>query len=297
MIRIEVLDYATRKGNFFGRKTPLLQAVTLHIPSQEIFAIIGPNGAGKSTLIKTILGFTKPSSGSISLSGSPAVGFLPENPYYYSYLTFKELLWFSAKSCGMNKEGFSKQLRIVAATVGMENHIGKKLHTFSKGMTQRAGIAAAIIHDPDLVILDEPMSGLDPLGRKMVFDLINNLKKRKKTILFCSHILNDVEKLCDKVAIMNQGKIQRLLTREELLLARKEIQIIVRADEPVCHTLKTAGYHFKSSGKYANVYLETSCLSDALQFFSEQGITTKTIRDSEATLEKIFYQTVETKEN
>ncbi len=292
MIEINGVVFETKSGDFFRRKNRILKNISFKIPSNEIFAIIGPNGAGKSTFLKLILNFIRPTSGTITLPNSTSIGFLPENPYYYDYLTLKELLWFSAKSYGMASPFFSDQLDRIIARVGLEGHLNKKLRNFSKGMTQRAGIAAAIIHDPELVILDEPMTGLDPLGRKMVFDLIKDLKNEGKTILFCSHILSDVERLCDKVAIMNQGEIKKILTREELVLAQKDMEIIVEANNKTEKLLRASGYQYRFNDSYGSMYVDTSELNSALQYLSANKLTVENIKASNATLENIFYETV-----
>lgn len=215
MLTIEKLYTTIKVSAFLTKRKEILSDVSLSISPKSITAIIGANGAGKSTLIKTILGFYKPSSGIIHLSPDISIGFLPENPYYYDHLTLKELLWFSASSFKVNKTLFNNRCSLLCKKVGMEEHLNTRLRKFSKGMTQRAGIAAALIHDPDFIILDEPMSGLDPHGRAMVFDLMSELQSEGKTILFCSHILTDVERLCDQVIMIDRGKILKTLSKNE----------------------------------------------------------------------------------
>ena len=193
-----------------------IDGISFTIPKQSITSIIGPNGAGKSTTIKCLLGLLKPDSGSIERPELFKTGYLPEHPYYYAHLTLRELLAFVLKAHSIEKSRRKTAIQNAAEQVRMEDHLDARIASFSKGMTQRAGIAAAIVHDPEFIILDEPMSGLDPLGRKMVFDLILNLKERGKTILFCSHILSDVERLCDKVIIMNKGKVVKELEKNDL---------------------------------------------------------------------------------
>lgn len=198
--------------------------VDLEVTAGEIFGIIGPNGAGKSTVIKMLMGFIQPSSGTIQINGlSPQnrtvrtqMGYLPENPYYYDHLTVLELMTFSAVTSGMDKKETVTRSQELLAVMGLESAKDRKLRSYSKGMTQRAGFCFALVHDPDIIILDEPMSGLDPLGRKLIVDLILELKMRGKTILFCSHILNDVERLCDCMAIMHQGRLVKTLTQEDI---------------------------------------------------------------------------------
>lgn len=221
-------------SGMFG-KNRAVDDFSLSVASGEIFGIVGPNGAGKSSILKMLLGFIRPDGGSITVFGnSPSdpesrarLGYLPENPYFYDHLSAEELLEFSASASGMPKSRVKARMDYLLNLVGLEKSKKKKLRSYSKGMTQRAGICFALVHDPDLVILDEPMSGLDPLGRKMVVDLILDLKKNGKTVLFCSHILSDVERICDRVAIMVSGRLKRVMEKKELVESEKMIRIYV----------------------------------------------------------------------
>ena len=196
-------------------RTEILHDITLSLTRAEIFGYIGPNGAGKTTTLKTILGILAPTSGNVSIFGrSPTdrqiqrrIGFMPENTYFYKYLTGDEFLDYCAKFYDMDGARLKKRKDDILERVGLTNARGKKLSTYSKGMLQRIGIAQSLIHDPEIVFLDEPMSGLDPIGRKIIKDLIFDLKSAKKTVFFSTHILPDVEALCDRFAIINHGKI------------------------------------------------------------------------------------------
>lgn len=211
-------------GLFRRKHVNALDDVSLRIDEGDIFGIIGPNGAGKSTLIKLLMGFIRLDSGSITIHGKDAndpnartqIGYLPESAYYYDHLTVLELMAFSAITSGISKNVISKRSSTLLNTMGLENAKNRKLRSYSKGMTQRAGFCFALIHAPNILILDEPMSGLDPLGRKMIVDIILDLKKQGKTILLCSHILNDVERLCDHIVIMHQGKLLETATRQDI---------------------------------------------------------------------------------
>ncbi len=211
-------------SGFLLKKKRAVNNVSLDIGKGEIFGIIGANGAGKSTVIKMIQGFIRPDNGDILINDQnpfdPAsrleMGYLPENPYFYTNLTPLELLRFSASASGLPKQLAEDRIKFLLETVNLYTFRKDRLRTFSKGMVQRAGICFSLVHDPQVVVLDEPMSGLDPLGRKMVTDLILTLRAQGKTILFCSHILNDVERICDRVAIMDKGCLKQTFTKKEL---------------------------------------------------------------------------------
>lgn len=233
MIHIDSV-YKTFKSDIGIPEIKAVKGVSLQVDRGKILGIIGPNGAGKSTLLKMILGFNAPDSGTIEINGlSPlnpesrnAMGYLPENPYYYDHLTTDELLDFCGKTAGMDKEKLATRADRLLEITRLTEARGSKLSSYSKGMTQRAGLCFALIHDPEIVILDEPMSGLDPIGRKMVFDLIIDLKERGKTVLFCSHILTDVEKLCDTITIMAKGRVLQKLTREDIFQENRDLETI-----------------------------------------------------------------------
>ncbi len=217
--------FKSYRSDFKRKKKMAVNDVSLSINQGEIFGVIGVNGAGKSTIIKMIQGFISPDHGDIRVCDiKPSdpdsrlkMGYLPENPYFYDNLTVLELLQFSASASGVPKPVAKKQIDYFLQIVDLHDVRKHKLRTFSKGMTQRAGICFALVHDPDIVILDEPMSGLDPPGRKMVIDLIKNLKDQGKTILFCSHILNDVERICDRVAVMDKGRLIKIFRSDEII--------------------------------------------------------------------------------
>ncbi len=211
-------------SSFLMKKKRAVTNLSLEIDSGEIFGVIGANGAGKSTVIKMIQGFIRPDKGEILIDNKNPfdpvsrlnMGYLPENPYFYSNLTALELLRFSTSASGVPKRLAEQRITSLLKRVDLYSFRKQRLKTFSKGMIQRAGICFALVHDPQVVVLDEPMSGLDPLGRKMVIDLIQNLRIQGKTILFCSHILNDVERICDRVAIMDKGCLKQIFTKQDL---------------------------------------------------------------------------------
>ena len=197
---------------FLRKKSYGLRGLNLKVKEGEIFGLLGPNGAGKTTTLKSIVGILKPTSGSIKLFESynidrkkSLLGFLPENPYFYRHLTGYELLLFYSKI--FKGKQSREKIYSLLDKVGIRNAAQKKIGNYSKGMLQRIGFAQAIINDPAFVVLDEPMSGLDPIGRKELKDLIFQLKQSGKTILFSSHILPDAEEICERVGILKDGKI------------------------------------------------------------------------------------------
>jgi len=196
---------------FLRKKIVGLNGLTLDIIKGEVFGLLGPNGAGKTTTIKLIVGLLRPTSGNIKVFGKSLgqsekkiIGYLPENPYFYGYLTGFELLSLYAKLFGIKNR---KIIDEVSEWVKISYALNQKISTYSKGMVQRIGIAQSILNDPQLLILDEPLSGLDPIGRKEIKDILLNLKNKGKTILFSSHILPDAEMICDRVGIIYKGKL------------------------------------------------------------------------------------------
>src|SRR6476646_240572 len=201
----------------FWRKRPkcALKPLHLNVEEGEIFGFLGPNGAGKTTTLKMLMGLVFPTGGSARILGmdindpqmKAQIGFLPEQPYFYDYLTAHELLDYYGQLSGVPGKDRKRRIDEVLQRVGLTDVKGVQLRKFSKGMLQRAGIAQAILHDPKLVFFDEPMSGLDPMGRREVRDLMEQLKHEGKTVFFSTHILSDAEALCDRVAIIHQGEL------------------------------------------------------------------------------------------
>lgn len=200
-----------------GVKLRAVDDLNLEVGDNEIFGLIGPNGSGKSTTIKVVLGLLDASVGECQIYGKPShtvaarhsVGFLPEAPYFYRYLSGRELVRFYARICGVSRGNIAKQVDEVIELVGMTEAAHRRVGTYSKGMLQRIGLAQALVHDPRLVILDEPTAGVDPLGSAAIGEIIRELKRRGKTVLLCSHLLAQIEGLCDRVAILHRGKLVR----------------------------------------------------------------------------------------
>src|SRR5690606_6126041 len=209
------------------REVRAVEELDLSVLRGEIYGFLGPNGAGKSTTIKMLVGLVAPTSGSARLFGEPItsrkarrrLGYLPENPYFHDFLTARQLLSFHGRLCGLSSTELAERIPRLLDLVGLGKAMDLPLRRFSKGMVQRAGIAQALVSDPDLVILDEPMSGLDPIGRKDVRDVIFRLKEMGKTIFFSSHILPDVEAICDRVGLLLGGRLREEGRLEDLLSA------------------------------------------------------------------------------
>jgi len=194
---------------FLRRKVEILRGVDLIVNHNEVFGLLGPNGAGKTTTVKVALGLMRPSAGTVQLGveGLGRVGYLPENPYFYDYLSGRELLGFCARLFGLDAAARHERVEELLRDVSLVDAAGTHLRKYSKGMLQRIGIAQALINDPELVLLDEPMTGLDPVGRVEVKRIIERLHERGKTVMFNSHILSDVHELCSRIAIMRSGRV------------------------------------------------------------------------------------------
>jgi ABC-2 type transport system ATP-binding protein len=214
-IETEALTKDFPVGFWRPRPHRALDALTLSVEAGEVFGFLGPNGAGKSTTLKLLMELIYPSSGSARILGKPVgdievkkrIGFLAENPYYYDYLTAEEVLTYFARLFGYSSADAASRVARVLDDLGIPHYRKTKLRSLSKGNLQRVGLAQALLNDPELIFLDEPMSGLDPIGRSHVRDLILQLRQRGCTVFFSSHILSDAESLCSRVGIMAQGRL------------------------------------------------------------------------------------------
>ena len=223
-IEISGLEKTYRVGFWRNRAKQALHALNLSVEESEIFGFLGPNGAGKTTTLKILMGLVFPTAGSAKILGmdldnpkmKAQIGFLPEQPYFYDYLTAQELLRYYGQLSGVAANKLRLKVDAVLERVGLKDAADLQLRKFSKGMLQRVGIAQAILHDPKIVFLDEPMSGLDPMGRRDVRNLIEELKSEGKTVFFSTHILSDAEALCDRVAIIHLGRLRGVGAIEEL---------------------------------------------------------------------------------
>lgn len=225
VIELDQLTKDYEVGHLRKRKVRALDRLTLDVYRGEIFGFLGPNGAGKTTTLKLLMRLIYPTEGTARILGNPIddvathsrIGYLPENPYFYDYLSGRELLHYTAALFGIPKDEARARACELLEAVGLDRErADRQLRKYSKGMLQRIGIAQALVNDPEIVFLDEPMSGLDPIGRREVRDLMLSLQSRNKTIFFSSHILSDVEALCGRAAILSRGKLVRCGTVQEL---------------------------------------------------------------------------------
>ncbi|WOO41196.1 ABC transporter ATP-binding protein [Rubellicoccus peritrichatus] len=243
-----------------GVKLRAVDEVSLSVADNEIFGLLGPNGCGKSTTMKIILGLLDPTRGDCSIYGIPStsvksrddVGFLPEAPYFYRYLTGRELVKFYARICGVPKSEIEDRTQDVLKLVTMDEAAHRRVGTYSKGMLQRIGIAQAVVHDPRLVILDEPTAGVDPIGSAAIADMIRSLKERGKTVLLCSHLLAQVEGICDRVGIMNRGKLV-LEGQVDDLLEKRDMRSLVVEHFPESAEAEIKAVLEKHGAKLVNV--------------------------------------------
>ena len=231
------------KVGFIPQRREILRGISLAVAGGDIFGYLGPNGAGKTTTLKCVLGLIFPDHGRIELFGHPhlsptakeRVGYLPENPYFYDYLTASEFLDFYGQLFALKGRAKEDKIDYLLHLVGLERARNLQLRKFSRGMLQRIGLAQALINDPDLLFLDEPLGGLDPLGRKEIRDIIVRLKQEGKTVFLCSHILQDIEMICDRVAIIvggrviSQGALPELIS-EKILFAEVTLSGLAPGD-------------------------------------------------------------------
>ncbi len=301
-IRIEQLQKSFKSGWPGRPPIPVLKGLTLSVEQGEIYGFLGPNGSGKTTTLKILLGLMKPGGGRVELLGRPAgdvevrrrVGFLPESPYFYDYLTAEEFLSFYGHLAGLARGVIKERADHLLELVGLTHARARELRKFSKGMLQRVGLAQALIHDPELVILDEPMSGLDPLGRKQVRDLILKLRDQGKTVFFSTHIIPDVEMICDRVGVVMDGRLQAAGRVEELVQNGHAHTV-----EVVCEGIK--GEDVPAIAKVATRLLQRGrqCLvvlpkpdlvDEVVAALKAQGGTLVSVTPQKGSLEELFVQ-------
>lgn len=260
-IVIETQNLTKVYSDFWGRsKVRALKGLDLEVRKGEVFGLLGPNGSGKSTTIKLLLGLLFPSGGRATIFGKPTtevsknerIGYLPEESYLYRFLTAEETLDFYGRLFDMPSSVRRDRAAQLIEKVGLKWARRRPLKEYSKGMTRRIGLAQALINDPDLVMLDEPTSGLDPLGTREMKDLILELKEQGKTVVMCSHLLADVQDVCDRIAILYQGELKELGRVDELLEVTNQQQIRVEGLTPDAQA-KIAEILATSGGKMLDV--------------------------------------------
>ncbi|MGF1483815.1 MAG: ABC transporter ATP-binding protein [Opitutales bacterium] len=259
-----------------GVKLRAVENLSLTVPEGQIFGLLGPNGSGKSTTLKVILGLLEPSAGTCAIFGVAShsiearrqVGFLPEAPYFYRYLSGREMVRFYARISGVPRGEIDARTDDVIRLVGMESAAKRRVGTYSKGMLQRIGLAQALVHDPRLVILDEPTAGVDPIGSAAIAEIVRSLKARGKTVLLCSHLLAQVEDICDEVAILNRGQHVLSGKVDELLQARDLRSLVVRGFDESRHR------------------------PDLEQWLQAQGIELQEVASPRISLDRLFLQKV-----
>jgi len=305
MFAVETIDLTKDYTVGFWRKRPkrALDVLTLQVRVGEIFGLLGPNGAGKSTTLKLLVRLIFPTSGTARILGRgldevairARIGFLPENPYFYDHLTAHEFLTYAADLFGLGKNERCRRVGELLEKVGLVGSENVALRKFSKGMLQRVGIAQALINDPELVFLDEPMSGLDPLGRRETRDLILELKAAGKTVFFSTHILSDAEMLCDRVAILDRGRLQGCGELREILNLGVSVTEIV-LDNPLSNLvegLRALSTRIVRTGERVRVEIsEESRVARALNLILKQGGRIVSVNPVKMSLEDYFMASV-----
>lgn len=227
-----------------GLKLRAVEELNLEIPSGKVFGLLGPNGCGKSTTLKIVLGLVTATSGTTSLFGEEGcsaesrrrTGFLPEAPYFHRFLSGRELVRYCARLSGVGEDRLERSVEDALALAAMTSAADRPVGTYSKGMLQRIGLAQAVVHDPELVILDEPTAGVDPVGSAAIGRMIAAMRERGKTIVLCSHLLGQVEQVCDRIAIMDRGRLVLQGAVEEVLASRDRHLLEVRGLTPEAET-------------------------------------------------------------
>jgi ABC-2 type transport system ATP-binding protein len=299
MAAIETFGLAKDYYVGFWRKKQkqALKPLTLSVEEGEVFGYLGPNGAGKTTTLKLLMGLMYPSAGSARILGRPLddremkaqIGFLPEQPYFYDHLTATELLNYYAQLSEVDAKDRTRRVDAVLHRVGLPEAKNTQLRKYSKGMLQRVGIAQAIVHDPKLVFLDEPMSGLDPIGRHEVRDLMQVLKDEGKTIFFSTHILSDAEALCDRVAVLNQGEVRGISVVADLVKeVSGQVEIVFQGTNAAKALEKLATC--RVAGETARAVLPASLADTAIDAIRNNGGKVISMTPVRRTLEEYFWK-------
>jgi ABC-2 type transport system ATP-binding protein len=305
-IETDKLRKVYNTGFWFNQKVESLKPCSLRVYKGETFGLLGLNGAGKTTLLKTLLGIVKPTTGRGLLLGKPIgdrsikkkIGYLPENPYFYDFLTGWELLEYTAGLFEIPRSVQRKRIPALLELVGLAQSAAKKkqLRQYSKGMVQRVGMAQALINDPELVFLDEPMSGLDPLGRKQMRDIIVSLGDAGKTVFFNSHVLSEVEQICNRVGILAEGELISCGTLEELLAnprnptTDRSYYVSGRGGDPEVLNRWLTNIGYRNEIWYGQLHDEPQEFMATLRLLNAELIS---LKEGRASLEEFFMEQME----
>ena len=274
---IQIRNLTKTYRDFWGRKkVQALNSLSLDVHKGEVFGLLGPNGSGKTTTMKLLLGLLFPTEGEISVLGKPAsdvsknerIGYLPEESYLYRFLNAEETLDFYGRLFDISAEVRKQRTNELIELVGLQHARRRQLKEYSKGMTRRIGLAQALINDPDLILLDEPTSGLDPEGSQEMKKLIENLRDRGKTVVMCSHLLGDVQDVCDRIAILYNGELKELGRVDDLLKEQHETQLVTS-------------------------HLDEAAVDEIKAVLDKHGASLKTCGHPTSSLEELFMKTIQ----
>ena len=303
-IIIQTRDLAKVYRPMFARtgKTAL-KSLTVDVKRGEIFGLVGPNGSGKTTTLKLMLGLIKPTSGDVTIFGrgprdvavKQRIGFLPDGPYFYDHLNSYEVLDFYGKLFGFSKELRQQRSEEILDLAGLnkaDRH--RVIRTYSKGMMQRVGLAQALLNDPELLFLDEPTTGLDPIGARQMKDAILAVRDSGKTVLLCSHLLADVQAICDRVAILSEGELVKFGTVEELVGPSQSFEVFAAGfDEAQLQKAATLPYSMKKENGHVRFEAHSSeQLDEILSFVRDSNARTIDVKGHSETLEDVFVRSV-----
>lgn len=280
-----------------------LHSLTIDVRRGEIFGLVGPNGSGKTTTLKTLLGLIKPTGGSVEIFGrgprdvavKQRIGFLPDGPYFYDHLNSYEVLDFYGKLFGYSKEVRRQKSEEILDIVGLNKADRKRvIRTYSKGMMQRVGLAQALLNDPELLFLDEPTTGLDPIGARQMKDAILRVRDAGKTVLLCSHLLADVQAICDRVAILSEGKLVKFGTVPELVGPSQHFEIFAEGfSDAALSKAQSLNLPFERENGHIKFEAQSSeGLQTVLRFINDQNGRTLDVKGYSETLEDVFVRSV-----
>jgi len=307
MAAIEILDLEkTYRVGFWRRRPKLaLRPLRLTVEEGEVFGFLGPNGAGKTTTLKLLMGLAPPTGGTARILGmeiddprvKAEIGFLPEQPYFYEHLTARELLTYYAQLSGVPAQERAQRVAAMLERVGLEQSAGVQLRKYSKGMLQRVGLAQAVLHNPKVVFLDEPMSGLDPMGRREVRDLIQQLRREGKTVFFSTHILSDAEALCDRVAVIHQGELRGVGAVAELTRQSEGKVEIIFCAASLPAGLTSLAVEERVTGEMVNAVVRQEQQEAALEILRRERIRVISLTPVRSSLEEYYVEKLRPKES